>query len=552
MSITAITIENFKGIKDPVRIELKPITLLFGPNSAGKSTVIQALHYAREIFVRGNVNPSHSLVGGDAVSLSGFKNVVHNHDINLPILISFELTSVHLPDYVEGFNHPYAADQWFQEYGFEDALDNNVLDLVPTRIRKIEVTIVIEWCHKNNEAQITEYKVTVNDEPLLKIKPSEQKYSQELYIDPSHSIFAGCDKSTRSAVFEDLHYDLDYEGEIPHPLFSYLNDSFFGEYEIPGMTTPIILQQSSPLPKWGVGFNFSQKIFSPDCEEVETSYSGFFTFALSSLAIGPGELVRNALKDFRYIGPLRNIPPRSYEPELFVDESRWANGLAAWDILYGANEKLLEHINGWLFNKDRLDTGYKIVLKQYVELDLNSSVMKSLKNETLAGGYINARKGIAKLPIKRRLLLKDIDKDLETMPQDVGVGISQILPVVVAALYSSNGFFAIEQPELHIHPALQVALGDLFIEQIRKHDGLFFILETHSEHLLLRLLRRIRETNDGEVGENQKLSPSELGIHFIESTKSGMHCKIIRVDEEGDFIDQWPQGFFAERAEELF
>ena len=50
MSISAITIENFKGIREPVRIELKPITLLFGPNSSGKSTIVQALHYAREIF----------------------------------------------------------------------------------------------------------------------------------------------------------------------------------------------------------------------------------------------------------------------------------------------------------------------------------------------------------------------------------------------------------------------------------------------------------------------------------------------------------------------
>ena len=48
MIIKALTLENFKGIAEPVRIEFKPITLLFGPNSAGKSTVLQALVYARE------------------------------------------------------------------------------------------------------------------------------------------------------------------------------------------------------------------------------------------------------------------------------------------------------------------------------------------------------------------------------------------------------------------------------------------------------------------------------------------------------------------------
>ena len=49
MAITSITIENFKGIGDAVTIPIRPITLLFGKNSAGKSTVLQALRYLREI-----------------------------------------------------------------------------------------------------------------------------------------------------------------------------------------------------------------------------------------------------------------------------------------------------------------------------------------------------------------------------------------------------------------------------------------------------------------------------------------------------------------------
>ena len=55
--ITAIEIENFKAIGERVRVELKPLTLLFGPNSAGKSTILQAIHYAHEIFERHNLDP---------------------------------------------------------------------------------------------------------------------------------------------------------------------------------------------------------------------------------------------------------------------------------------------------------------------------------------------------------------------------------------------------------------------------------------------------------------------------------------------------------------
>ncbi len=102
MPITAITIENFKGIREPVRVELKPITLLFGPNSAGKSTIIQALHYAREIFERQNTNPDRTILGGDTIDLGGFESLVHRHDKTLPITLRFDLdlSGEDLPNYL--------------------------------------------------------------------------------------------------------------------------------------------------------------------------------------------------------------------------------------------------------------------------------------------------------------------------------------------------------------------------------------------------------------------------------------------------------------------
>ena len=74
--ITAVEIENFKGIGPPVRIDLRPITLLFGRNSAGKSTVIQALCYAHEILCHGNVDAVKTEIGGDQIDVGGFRNFV--------------------------------------------------------------------------------------------------------------------------------------------------------------------------------------------------------------------------------------------------------------------------------------------------------------------------------------------------------------------------------------------------------------------------------------------------------------------------------------------
>ena len=89
--ITAIEIENFKGIGERVRVPLKPITLLFGANSSGKSTIVQAVHLGHEIFERHNLDPDRTLLGGDAVELGGFANVVHGHDVRTAVRLVFEI-----------------------------------------------------------------------------------------------------------------------------------------------------------------------------------------------------------------------------------------------------------------------------------------------------------------------------------------------------------------------------------------------------------------------------------------------------------------------------
>ena len=78
--IKSLSLKNFKGFSDEVRIELRPITLLFGANSAGKSSVLQALQYVREILERQNLNADRTLQGGQAVDLGGFLNLVHGRD----------------------------------------------------------------------------------------------------------------------------------------------------------------------------------------------------------------------------------------------------------------------------------------------------------------------------------------------------------------------------------------------------------------------------------------------------------------------------------------
>lgn len=110
----------------------------------------------------------------------------------------------------------------------------------------------------------------------------------------------------------------------------------------------------------------------------------------------------------------------------------------------------------------------------------------------------------------------------------------------------------IQQPELHLHPALQAGLGDVFIEASGGRSQL--IVETHSEHLLLRLLRRVRETHQQvNLAEELMLKPADLCVLYFDPQGDGTTkvCRL-RVTRDGDFLDRWPNGFFEERCKELF
>ncbi|HMQ02281.1 MAG TPA: AAA family ATPase, partial [Candidatus Doudnabacteria bacterium] len=212
---------------------------------------------------------------------------------------------------------------------------------------------------------------------------------------------------------------------------------------------------------------------------------------LRALLVEPGKLVGNWLNSMRYLGPLREIPPRN-----FIGRSTprpWTKGLAAWDILYwlGQNSSgwwprpvsrplfkktwgMIEIVNDWLASDQRLNTGYKVVIERYREVSSDDPIFNFISGVNKPQDISELIKNydrINRLPEKIRIQLEDKSCGLKLEPHEIGTGISQVLPVVVAAVSTDASLVAIEQPELHIHPALQVRLGDLFIENIENIEN---------------------------------------------------------------------------------
>ena len=271
-----------------------------------------------------------------------------------------------------------------------------------------------------------------------------------------------------------------------------------------------------------------------------------------------GRLLKRTLTGLRYVGPVRDAIPRNYLPPRFPDARRWAGGLAAWDELtLGYNNFAIDVAGEWL--NSGLKTGYYIVDECYREAPADDPINEPLEFEKL----------FEQLEVKRRVWLVN-NQGLKLHPADVGQGITQAVPVIVAALLPfaaqykdsvQGGLVALEQPELHLHPSAQVGLGDLFIVAIHDLTGHQLIIETHSEHLLLRILRRIRQTSEGKLPKMQGvrelgkgLEANQVAVNFFVPPMDDQPTKVynLRIDNNGEFQDPWPSGFFDERSEELF
>ena len=153
---------------------------------------------------------------------------------------------------------------------------------------------------------------------------------------------------------------------------------------------------------------------------------------------------------------------------------------------------------------------------------------------------------------KEELIFEDLRNGTQISNRDLGLGISQILPVLIATNHQKNTTIAIEQPELHLHPAVQCEIADEFIRSYKTNKN-EFLIETHSEHLLLRIMKRMRQTNEGTLeDESLALTPDDVCILYVDNDGKQTYLQELRLSKKGKLLDHWPNGFFEEGYKERF
>ena len=689
VGLTWITVENFKGVSEKVTIPIRPITMLYGANSAGKSTILHALAYMREVVCNNNPDADKTEIGGESIRLGGFRNMVHDFDLKKKIKIGVGFTCE------------------------DDGLPNNIND--PEEESKAEellglvescgIEILVSYSHKENRPIVEALNIIINNQslflvgrnvknelpsirrlstihPLLtklyrkeKLAEIDDEYIEEIFkqrlpkkedaavkklknivkkqkidnlpfdllaektanfmglsglsvsplseeldlnlpvveagsalddLEYYHIIYQTPDSSDISKrlakvakaddnkkALKDINNDLEFWKlwMINHIEFSTDCTALFNDYFF-NITIPLVQPTTSQFIENKSQISLFQKLSFdrlyreghdiPDSDEygnepfnLTYSYNlGKYTDLNLELLIanafnGVMEHCTKQLRAFRYIGPIRSIPATLNSPliESSITKENWASGEAAWEALrqdYDLEKnkqgELIERVNEYLNHQNYLDMGYTLSISHVLSLDENAmgkvhdmaendfaTVFSSeeykgqFEEDPKADEHYN--KWLKSLPFQNNLILNQDGRKINLKPKSVGVGLTQVIPVLAAASSEGIGLITVEQPELHLHPKVQCQLLDVILKSLESGSK-NYILESHSEHLMLRLKTRIKEG---------KLHPSDVSIIFIESGNAelGASSQRLRFDDGGEFIEKWPGGFFEVGYEEI-
>lgn len=592
MRITKLSLTNFRSFKETQTIEFAPITLLFGPNSVGKSSVLMSLFYLQQIIEKGQCNPQRLEALGNKF-VGGFKNLVNGRDLSKSITIRVDYDKKRAIGSTYGTSINTLSES-------SNKIDPPILlEDQANSTERVGLEFIISWSKTKKTAYVETMRVWLNDEfagetfcdeglknPIIAelnlthvlLLPSDHDdWLQDVYELGSEHIWSGW---AESMGYGERGYGWEYDDHFNDDGIISQLDDILGREVMFGLEA-----NAGALP-------IANKVLRTSFSHEDSFTTAIVNEALSEIFVSPLDNLLSILNDSVCIGPLRCIPDANYQPNQYPVQSDWYDGRASWDELSTPYLLRDSHINEWLADKDKLNLGYQLVyvteesetrfitpttdiravedavaLNDAVAGQLNMTVSKdnlqdnpNSKQTPITPEYMDELRksedfhsklyvGI-ELSKVSSVSLWDIRNQISVSSSDIGVGVSQLLPLVVASQSDKKGIIACEQPELHVHPRVQVAIGDLLSQNCEDKQ---FLIETHSEHLILRILRRIRETSDGELSEGvDPVQPTNISIMYLEASKQGVASRRIKIDKEGEFIDRWPDGFFGERAEELF
>ena len=581
--LTAFRLGSFKPFADPQRLPIRPLTLIFGANSAGKSSLIHGLLLACHALETGELDVHRTAIGGESVDLGGFRQYVYRREAGRRVEWAAELDVGHLTGRVAELLAPVRLVCVSLNFGI--TLDDQGYPL------------------HDAEPAVMSYELEADGVSLLRMSRRRDGDLRLDRLDHGHPVIRNLLKAiVETTTTTEALTAADFAGL---------------EEAINGLVPDIAIRAGNFLPtglrRLASTFDSREQLgLIPVSrgrreEALSAAVQLFLPRNLDEIIQGLTNAIGQELKRLSYLGPLRSYPPRHLAFAQYHDPNWFAGGGHAWDAVR-RDERVRAAVNMWLGSEQRLQTPYELVVRDLVpdrviSRELPPKIAKALhdllrdlvagEDQDVQGKVLDLQVAQHRgellevpseevLPVVEELVSRFIDAD-ETAElwtrelarasadqlrdlviidkrtntpvshRDIGIGISQVLPVLVSAHASTKKIIAIEQPEIHLHPAIQAELGDVFIESALGGRRNTFILETHSEHLILRLMRRMRDTCEGTLPEGlPPVRPEDVAILYVQPKDSAAVVQMLELDEEGQLLDPWPGGFFEEGFRERF
>lgn len=576
-------LNNFKSIDQEMDLEFRPLTIFTGANSSGKSTILQSILLVTQTL-QSPIASRSILLNGWFKKFGSYSDVVNKREFNKNIKIGFSIQS----SKEEIRNEYFPRFQYGEEINtarceFEVSSDGHEECLQPileyTHIEatfgkiKTDRTMTIAIEKKTDRTQ-EEQKVI--DSCGTKYLPMDFAYSTALnnngrarfeylgmesnwknlgtnlyHFLPNYLISYSSYKDQMKRILKDWlmsgrrHYygqEEDINSILPiikDNVYATVDDIYkktkfrdAGKYEKARTSLKKNITISKIVSILSLGtldFNEKQKYVNDIVDALDSLPEQYVTERFPLFYLSGVEFIREFFNDkIKYLGPLRE-EPRSLYP-LESNGNTFDLGLKGENtaaVFENNKTRKIKYINPKYFE------GGKVGELKPEESTLSEAINAWLVYLGVANEMNTNDKGKVGHELKITTDIMDMEQDLT----HVGVGVSQILPILVMCFLAGNGdSIILEQPELHLHPKVQSRLADFFVSM--NALGKQCILETHSEYLINRLRFLVAESDEEKIAQ-------ETMIYFVEREKGHSIYRSITINKYG-VIPDWPKGFFDE------